>query len=151
MKQQLLKAVTMLVAIVTLAFASALATSAQNTESLTVNIPFEFSVRGKTLPAGEYIVTRATQNDQSGIAIKNADGNGSAIVLSKTIDSNERQRQSRLVFNRYGSHYFLSQVWTSGQEIGRELYKGKQERSLEMELAKINQKPETVAIAVMAR
>ena len=151
MKKQLLKAVTMLVAIVTLAFASALAASAQNSTSIVVNIPFEFSVRGKTLPAGEYIVTRATQNDQSGLTIKNADGNGSAIVLTKTVDANERQSQSRLVFNRYGSHYFLSQVWTSGQEIGRELYKGKQERSLEMELAKNNQKPETVAIAVMAR
>ena len=153
--KQLLKAVTMLVAIVTLAFASALATSAatsaQNSESLVVNIPFEFSIAGKTLPAGEYIVTRATQNDQTTMSIKNANGKGSALVMTKTVDANERQRQSRLVFNRYGSHYFLSQVWTSGQEIGRELYKGKQERSLEMELAKNNQKPETVAIAVMAR
>jgi len=151
MKQQLLKAATTLVAIVTLAFASALAASAQNSKSLVVNIPFEFSIGGKTLPAGEYIVTRATQSDQTGLAIKNADGRGNAIVLTKTVSADERQNQSRLVFKRYGSHYFLSQVWTSGQDIGRELYKGKQERSLEMELAKNNEKPETVAIAVMSR
>lgn len=146
MKQQILKAATMFVGIIALAFASALATSAQNPRNLVVNIPFEFSVKGATLPAGEYIVSRTSTVDQMSLTMKRTDGNGNAIVLTKSIQANERQSESRLVFSRYGEHYFLSQVWTSGDQQGRELYKTRQEQSLEMELAKTNAKPEIVAL-----
>jgi hypothetical protein len=151
MRNQILKAATMFVGIIALAFASALAASAQNPRNLVVNIPFDFTVKGKTLPAGEYIISRASTADETGLIMKRKDGESSAIVLTKPVQSSENQRASRLVFSRYGEHYFLSQVWTAGDMEGRELYKTKQERSLEVELARNNAKPEMVAIIAGTR
>jgi hypothetical protein len=151
MKKQVLKAATMFVGIIVLALASALATSAQNPRNLIVNVPFDFKVNGKTLPAGEYIVSRASTADVSGLIMKRRDGEGNAIAMTSPIQSRERQSQSRLVFSRYGERYFLSQVWTTGDSTGRELHKTKQERSLEMELARNNARPETVALTARAQ
>jgi hypothetical protein len=151
MRKQILKAATMFVGIIALAFASALATSAQNPRNLVVNIPFDFTVKGKTLPAGEYVISRASTADKTGLIMERRDGKASAIVLTKSIESQEIQSESQLVFSRYGEHYFLSQVWTAGDMEGRELYKTNQERSLEVELAKTNAKPETVALIARAQ
>jgi hypothetical protein len=56
------------------------------------------------------------------------------------------QAESKLVFNRYGDHYFLSQIWEAGDNAGRELMKSREERQLERELAKTSNGPEKVAI-----
>ena len=146
MKKQVLKAATMFVGIIALALVSALAVSAQNPRNLVVNVPFDFTVKGKSLPAGEYIVSRTSTTDQMSLTLKRKDGEANAIVLTKSLQANERQEESRLVFNRYGERYFLSQVWTAGDSQGRELYKTRQERSIEIELAKNNSRPETVAL-----
>ena len=149
MTKQLLKAATMLVGIITLAMASALAASAQNSRSLVVNIPFDFNVAGKSMPAGDYIVSRSNTNDQT--ILNRRDGKANAIVLTKTLQARDRQSESRLVFNRYGEHYFLSSVWTSGEKLGRELYKSRQERAISNELAKNDVKAETVTLVASAR
>ena len=151
MKKQVLKAATMFVGIIALAFVSALAVSAQNPRNLVVNIPFDFTVKGKTLPAGEYIISRTSTIDEMSLTMQRKDGEGNAIVLTKPINSEERQSESRLVFHRYGERYFLSQVWTSGDALGRELYKTRQEQSLETELAKNNSQSETVTLVASAR
>ncbi len=146
MKKQVLKAATMFAGIIALAFASALAANAQNPRNLVVNIPFDFAVKGKTLPAGEYILSRSSTSDQTGLIMRRKDGKANAIVLTRTVQAAETQDESRLVFSRYGEHYFLSQVWTSGDSIGRELYKSRRERSIEMELAGNSQRAETVTL-----
>jgi hypothetical protein len=151
MRNQILKAATMFVGIIALAFASALAASAQNPRNLVVNIPFDFTVKGKTLPAGEYIISRSSTADKTSLIMERRDGKANAIVLSKPVSSRENQSESRLVFNRYGEQYFLSQVWTAGDMQGRELYKTNREHSLEVELAKNNARSETVAIIASTR
>jgi hypothetical protein len=151
MTKQVLKAATMFAGIIALAFASALAVSAQNSRTLVVNIPFDFTVKGKTLPAGEYILGRASTVDTTGLMIKRRDGEASAIVLTKSVQAAENQNESRLVFSRYGEQYFLSEVWTSGDQKGRELYKTKRERALEIELAKNNASPQMIALIARAR
>jgi len=151
MRKQIFKAATMFVGIMALAFASAVAASAQNQRSLVVNIPFEFSVKGKTLPAGEYIVSRSAGADQTSLKIERRDGGIGAVVLTMLIDSREIQEQSRLLFSRYGEQYFLSQVWIAGDDQGRKLFKTKRERSLEVELAGNKAAPELVAITAGIR
>jgi hypothetical protein len=146
MRKQIFKAATMFAGIIALALASAMAASAQNQRSLVVDVPFDFAVKGETLPAGEYVVSRATSADKTGLIMQRRDGKANAIVLTIPIQSRKNQQQSRLVFNRYGEQYFLSQVWTSGDSQGRELFKTKRERSLNIELAKNNSRPEVVAI-----
>jgi hypothetical protein len=151
MRKQIVKAATMFVGIIALAFVSALAVSAQNPRNLVVDVPFDFTVKGKTLPAGEYIIRRASTVDNNGLIMQRKDSKGNAIVLTMTVQARENQKESRLVFSRYGDRYFLSQVWTSGDSIGRELHKTRQERSLESELAKTNARPEMVAIIARAQ
>lgn len=151
MGKQLLKAASMFIGIIVLAFASALAASAQNSRSIVVNIPFDFNVKGKMLPAGDYVVTSASMADNTGLIMKRRDGQGNAIALTKSIESGKAQSESRLVFKRYGERYFLSQVWTSGSNLGRELYKTRQERASEVELAKNNERPETVTLVARAQ
>jgi hypothetical protein len=45
----------------------------------------------------------------------------------------EIQTASKMIFNRYGDRYFLSEVWTAGYSRGRQLLKS----AREMELAQI--------------
>ena len=114
--------------------------------SVVVEIPFEFTVAGHTLPAGESLVQRSTLVSTEGLTIRSLDKGAGVFVLTTSVQSNERQKDSRLVFNRYGDKYFLSQLWTSGEAGGRALIKTSQERNLERNLAKNGTKPVLVAI-----
>lgn len=122
--------------------------SARTSRSLVVQIPFDFHIAGKTLPAGQYLVERSTQSSAEGLSLRSVDKNVGVFVLTSTVEANERQSASRLVFNRYQDKYFLSQFWTSGEAAGRALIKSETERAAEKELAKNGAKPERVAIII---
>lgn len=94
---------------------------------IVVNVPFDFTVGDKTLPAGEYFIVRNTQLSAEGLMIRSTDGRHGAFVLTKSVQAEDRQGASQLVFNRYGDHYFLSRVWASGQNNGRELFTSRAE------------------------
>jgi hypothetical protein len=149
MKKQALRAITMLVSIVALAFVTAVASNAQSgSKKLKADIPFDFVVGSKTLAAGEYMVGQITTNSNEAVLVRSSDGNGhNAIRMSNAISSSAPKRKTTLTFLRYGSTYYLSQVWIAGSAQGRELLKSKQERSAERELAKDSSaRPEVVTI-----
>ena len=91
-----------------------------------VNIPFEFSAGKTTLPAGVYSIKR-----MSGELLRLRSGDGkSAVILNAPVthNSSDPNAVERLVFNKQGEEYFLSQIWltaTSGRQvwIGRETKK----------------------------
>ncbi len=69
-------------------------------------------------------------------------------VPAKSIEENS----PKLLFNRYGDQYFLTQVWGGGGIDGRELRKFATERELAMEyLAKDVSVPEVVSIAAVVQ
>ena len=158
MARQILKGLTMLMAIVALAFVSAVATAnGQTGNKVIAQVPFEFIVGDKTLAAGEYSV-RAVNSAGDALIIRSADAKGQAIRLSSTTEAEKNKAYARLVFHRYGDRYFLSQVWSQGESTGHELLKGRQERSIERELARIASKSdpaqggyEVLEIAAMIR
>lgn len=136
MRKQALKAVTMLVSIIALAFMTAVATNAQSGSlQLRANVPFDFVVGDKTLPAGNYAVRQITQSSDGGILISSRDSRHQTIRLSNNVQGRETKK-AKLTFRRYGSTYFLAQVWASGSVEGREMMKSKAERAAERELAK---------------
>ena len=135
-------------ALVLFAALLAVGAEARSSRSLVVNVPFDFHVAGKTLPAGQYIVERTTQASADGLSLRSVDKDMGVFVLTSTVQSNWRQHKSRLVFNRYQDKYFLSQLWTSGEASGRELIKSDSERAASREIAKTGAKPERVAIIV---
>ena len=85
-------------------------------QSMKVEIPFDFVAAQATLPAGEYRVSR-NQPAQGVVRLISSKGLA-AICLASGIQSNRPSNTAKLVFNRYGSHYFLSQVWAQGNDHG---------------------------------
>jgi hypothetical protein len=156
MRKEALRAVTMLVSIVALAFVTAVASNAQSRGGkLTADISFDFVVGNKTLAAGEYVVGKATTNSTDAVLVRSSDGSGhNAIRMTNAISANAPKKRTTLTFLRYGNTYYLSQVWIAGSAEGRELHKSKAERMAERELAKNssegstaqNAKPEVVTI-----
>ena len=139
MKKNILKGFTMLMLLVAVSLAAAVVSANAQSTAIKANIPFEFVVGDKTLPAGTYrATTLSTARDA--LRIQSADGKDSALRLSGPTEQKSKG-QARMVFHRYGHNYFLAEVWDIGT-AGRELAKSKQERAIERELASIPSKSE---------
>jgi hypothetical protein len=134
MSKQLLKGLSMFMAIMAMALMTAVATANAQSQKSKVNIPFDFVVGDKGLPAGDYAITNVTSNSDT-LRIRNATANDSAVRLTTTV--NGTADRSKLVFHRYGERYFLAEVWTGAGNEGRMLFVSRQERALQKELARI--------------
>lgn len=113
-------------------------------------IPFDFIVRGKTLPAGNYEIRRINDEPQ-GLFIRNANNKHDTVIFeTESVTAKTMPDMSEVIFHRYGDSYFLSEVFTAGEQTGRELAPSPSERRLrrEMEMASNRSEPETVALAV---
>jgi hypothetical protein len=134
MKNQMIKGLTMLMVVIAVAFATAVVSAkAQSTGRVISNIPFEFVVGNKTLPAGEYQVSSVTAAGEA-LLIRSTEARDLAVRLSNTIEP-QKDTQARLVFHRYGQSYFLVEVWSGGDSTGRQLLESKRERSMRREYA----------------
>jgi hypothetical protein len=119
-----------------------------STDQMTVNVPFEFAVGKTVLPTGEYRVKIGNPSSRV-LRIESAGRGPTVFILTGTAYASDAMSESSLVFNRYGHQYFLSKVWTAGNDIGRELHKSVAEREIRraLHLAKSASKDQTVAIA----
>jgi hypothetical protein len=82
--------------------------------TLRAKIPFSFVVAGATLPAGEYTVIPAGSAGGA-ILIRGIDHRAGALAMVLTTSAPSAHKETaRLVFNRFGDQYFLSQVWPTG-------------------------------------
>ena len=114
-----------------------------------VNIPFDFVVRGKTLPAGDYEISRLMDETQV-LEISNVNNRHESAAIQTEPVLGRVANNGKVVFHRYGDSYFLSEIWTAGLETGRELPASHQERVLKREtLAKGESVgPQIVALAI---
>ena len=112
-------------------------------EPVLVNIPFAFAAGDATLPAGEYRVEKVRDGSPV-MLIRSTEGSPAIIVMTSPASANEPQEKAKLIFHRYGNHYFLTQVWSAGSSRGRELPKSTREK--EQALAANNAGPEQVTI-----
>jgi hypothetical protein len=118
---------------------------AQSNAVLKADIPFEFHVGAKTLPAGSYDVRPQFQSNV--LFIRNIDTKAGAVILTNGVDAKEIPETGKLVFNRYENAYFLSEVFTPGYAQGRETVK----TQAEQEFARDSGAAATVAIALGRR
>ena len=114
--------------------------------TLRVTIPFAFSVSGKILPAGEYEIRRITDEPQGLIISSLADRHERAMFQTIPVEARKVPSRTEIVFHRYGDSYFMSEVFSAGQN-GRELLPSRQERLLRREMASNKTEAETVALA----
>jgi len=106
--------------------------SASPVVTVRVNVPFAFSVNNQVLPAGSYEIV---QNDNTSmLTIRNQSDRKSTIFSVNTADERRVPAAAKLVFNRYGDQYFLSQVWT--RDSGRDVRKSRSEREAARQASK---------------
>jgi len=122
---------------------------AQAQNAMAVNVPFDFVAGGKTLPAGEYTV-RASGAGNTLILIDRQDASVSALIITHAVVSLDTQTESKLIFNRYGDRYFLSQVWSEGNSQGRQLLKTAREKEAAL-TANIETEGQVTLVAELAR
>ena len=113
---------------------------------LICKVPFEFIVGKTSLPSGQYTVKPVSFGSPA-IMIQKDDGRGNVITLTNSPQTGQAQdNKAKLVFHKYGSHYFLFQIWhPSG--AGRELLPSR----LERELARKMFKPENTILTAQKR
>ncbi len=99
---------------------------------LTVNIPFEFTVMDKKLPAGKYSIGRSQVSEGDLIIqISRVDGDESVSRITIPVVSRDVTKDGLLVFHQYGDEYVLAEIWPAGGNTGRALPKSRTERELE--------------------
>ena len=95
---------------------------AQTGSPYEANIPFDFTVAGKSFKAGEYSISFGiVRSNRASFLIRSADGKVSAIVndtFSK--DVLNHRGNARIVFNKDGDNYILAKIKSS--EINVELF-----------------------------
>jgi hypothetical protein len=79
-----------------------------NAQALKVDVPFDFVIDGKILPAATYSVLQSLPNDKRGLAFL-GEGHGFLTMASEFDGS---VTGSKLVFRRIGDEYFLKDVVT---------------------------------------
>jgi hypothetical protein len=91
-------------------------------------VPFDFVVRGRTLPAGDYLLER-DDNQPSLLFIRGKDGaRTNMIVLTEPAGDRDPAGETPVVrFTRRGSEYWLADVWRSRNE-GWEIELGAREK-----------------------
>lgn len=102
---------------------------AQTPTIIKADVPFDFSVGGKVLPAGEYTVTERTGS--SAILVRSADSAESVFVLAMWSSKKAGDENTAMVFHRVDNHYYLSGIKVEGESFGRELVKSPAERETE--------------------
>jgi hypothetical protein len=143
MKKEILKGFTMLTLILAIALATAVVSANAQSIGTVTNIPFEFVVGDKAMPAGKY-KTNAANSAGNVLLIQSDDRKNAVVRLTHTIQpTRSRGANACLVFHRYGDRYFLAEVWNGGDSTGRQLSKSRQERAIAGELARLSTKGES--------
>ena len=145
MKKQMLWMPLILIAMFA---AAAVSTRAQAAYGVRANVPFDFVVGDKTIPAGRITANGVTADIQGSLTIMNLTQGELALRNGRRVLGADRTDQGKLVFHKYGNRYFLAQIWTPGYEAW-EVMKSKEERSLERDTRLVkNFKPAEVIVAV---
>lgn len=139
MANQILKAFTMFTVIGVLGLVMMVVPATGQSRSAVAHIPFSFTVGDQTLEPGEYRVGNVFANDGV-LRISSRESKANAVRMTHSIQASKIPEKGKLVFRRYGEQYFLSEVWTGGNQVGQQLLKSKREKAIERERGKLAQK-----------
>jgi len=104
--------------------------SAQIDGDLDADIPFQFHVGTRELPAGKYRVHVLDEANLRVMQITSADGSTSALFQVEDSDAKSAPAQSELIFNKYGDNYFLSKLYDEGNPSGSQVIESRYEKQL---------------------
>lgn len=105
---------------------------AQQEHKVAADIPFKFTLEGRSLPAGHYIIVADEQHPN---VLKIEDQQDSVNVMAIVeADSSEPRKDNTLSFHRYGNQYFLSAIHVNGSSMNCSLAPSKQEKRVEAQM-----------------
>ena len=96
------------------------------TKSMSVTVPFGFTAYNTDMPAGNYAVTRLTEKAVS----LQLEGGLKSVLVTDAKETLSPQSIGKLVFNRFGSRYFLAEIWGHNADTGRIARKSSVENAL---------------------
>ena len=147
-----MKSVYRFIAVLALLSALGATSFAQSARRTVIQIPFDFVVGQKTLPAGRYRVEPVGRDSYTTWEIRGATTRAGAVVITSAIRggaSQASQSEPRLVFQKYGETYVLAEVWPAGDASGRALAQSNHGPAADARAAAgKSRKPETVTLAV---
>ncbi len=86
--------------------------------SVKANVPFDFVVGTKAMPAGEY---RLSLVGGATLRISQTNGSEMAGIVAAPVAGSDNNAP-RLLFHRYGTHLFLTEVWVGEMSTSHRLY-----------------------------
>ncbi len=101
---------------------------AQNT--IRVTIPFNFTVGRQNLSAGEYTFNQDPIS--RAMVLRNQQGQVLSLILTYSVETGAASNSGKLLFHRYGGHFFLAQIWKAEEKSGQQLIMS----PVEIEMAK---------------
>lgn len=110
MKQYITNAVA---AVSMVIFIFAIDSNAQSSRRLVATIPFDFHIGNKVMPRGRYEFETANRSALPGsLIVRSLPGSGrqTMIALSMTGEQGKAGEAPTIVFNQYGSVYYLSSI-----------------------------------------
>ncbi len=130
-----------LLAIANLALAG---TSIAQSNGVKANIPFDFTVGNKLLPAGTYTV----QAKSGGIvAVKNHDKPITVLTLVQPDGAKSPKDSGVLIFHKYGEQYFLSEILCDAEEMNVAIHPSKIEKRVQLQQAMVQPSSEVFIAA----
>jgi hypothetical protein len=128
MKPRLIIFLMALVALL-LGLPSGLNAQVSSVPPLKVDVPFDFIAGGSHLAAGSYNIFHVHSPDV--MLIRSTDLKAQAMVPVMVSDVSTDKSVTKLVFNRYGDQYFLSQIWSGPDNQVHHCLKCAAEKALE--------------------
>jgi hypothetical protein len=92
---------------------------AQNSELIRVDVPFDFWVQRTLMPAGQYRLMGLSGN---AMLLRDSDRGKSVLAIINHFESaktSDNESSGKLVFTHSAGDYYLREVWSSGNTVGR--------------------------------
>jgi hypothetical protein len=110
-------------------------------------VPFDFNLEQKLMPAGAYEVGSLNTNV---LAVRNLDTREGRLLI-KPMHKQASQAagipHAKLVFRKYGEQYFLAEIWDGQSTIGIAFPESKREKELQT-ASSFAPQPEVVVLAM---
>lgn len=123
------KQITLTAAILSL-FAAASFSAFAQARGLRADIPFNFTIKDRALPAGVYTIEAIRLAGSDALRFVSADGRIRATAFVRAEFQKSGKAEPRLIFNRYADQYFLAEVFGFERGIRHELTRSKGEDHL---------------------
>lgn len=118
--------------------------AAAQSQTLKADIPFAFTVGRTFLPAGEYTIS----SPLSGVVHVSNDDRRLAAMVTTFPGDHSHDSQVKLVFNKYGSEYFLHRILSPlSSGINVEIPAGVQEKKARLREARLESSGQALVAA----